>query len=162
MMGFKSGQKELFSYSVDLDQRVHSEHPLRKVSEVLDFGFVREQTACFYGRNGNESVDPVVVMKLMFLLFYDNINSERELMQPIITDSRGPGGEGCGGQRIQDLFIAAVQNIRKRLKHSKWIPSIAAASRLGREFRPPVVNTPCIFSESLLEPAFLYCNSITN
>ena len=97
MMGFKSGQKELFSYSVDLDQRVHSEHPLRKVSEVLDFGFVREQTACFYGRNGNESVDPVVVMKLMFLLFYDNINSERELMQPIITDSRGPGGEGCGG-----------------------------------------------------------------
>jgi transposase len=81
MMGLQSGQKELFSYSVDLDARVHSEHPLRKVREALDFGFVREQTACFYGRNGNESVDPAVVMKLMFLLFFDNVPSERELMR---------------------------------------------------------------------------------
>lgn len=81
MMGFQSGQKELFSYSVDLDERVHEDHPLRKIREALDFGFVREQTAAFYGHNGNESVDPAVVMKLMFLLFYDNISSERELMR---------------------------------------------------------------------------------
>lgn len=71
----------MFSYSVDLDERVHSEHPLRKIREVVDFGFAREQTAQFYGNNGNESVDPAVVMKLMFLLFYDNVSSERELMR---------------------------------------------------------------------------------
>jgi transposase len=81
MMGFQIGQKELFSYSVDLDKRIHSGHPLRKIREILDFGFAREQTARFYGRNGNESIDPAVVMKLMFLLFYDNVNSERELMR---------------------------------------------------------------------------------
>lgn len=81
MMGFQSGQKELFSYSVDLDKRVPAGHPLRKIREELDFGFVREETARFYGRNGNESVDPAVVMKLMFLLFLDDISSERELMR---------------------------------------------------------------------------------
>jgi transposase len=39
--------------------------------------------AGLYGDNGNESVDPVVLMKMMFLLFYDNVASERELMNVI-------------------------------------------------------------------------------
>jgi len=81
MMGLQSAQKELFSFSVDLDQRVPNTHPLRKIREMVGFGFVREKTACFYGHKGNESVDPCVIMKLMFLLFYDDISSERELMR---------------------------------------------------------------------------------
>src|SRR6266446_2091304 len=35
------------------------------------------------GRRGNESVDPVVILKMMFLLFFDDIKSERELMEVI-------------------------------------------------------------------------------
>ena len=31
--------------------------------------------------NGNESVDPAIILKLMFLLFWDNIRSERELIR---------------------------------------------------------------------------------
>ena len=30
---------------------------------------------------GHESEDPIVIMKLMLLLFMDNISSERELMR---------------------------------------------------------------------------------
>jgi transposase len=37
----------------------------------------------YYGYNGNESVDPAVIMKMMFLLFFDNVASERELMKII-------------------------------------------------------------------------------
>jgi transposase len=36
-----------------------------------------------YGRNGNESVDPEIILKWMFLLFLDNVKSERELMRMI-------------------------------------------------------------------------------
>ncbi len=81
MMGIQSAQKEMFSYSVDLDVRMPEKHPLRQINNRIDFGFVRERVARFYGRNGNESVDPVIVLKLMFLLFYDDISSERELMR---------------------------------------------------------------------------------
>lgn len=81
MMGIHSEQKELFNYQVDLDARMPNSHPLRKIRESIDFTFGREATAEFYGRNGNESVDPAIVLKLMFLLFYDNIPSERKLMQ---------------------------------------------------------------------------------
>ena len=34
-----------------------------------------------YGHNGNVSVDPAVILKMMFLLFFDNVRSERQLME---------------------------------------------------------------------------------
>ena len=48
--------------------------------QAVDFSFVRAEVEQFYGYNGHRSVDPVVLIKLMFLLFYDNVASERELM----------------------------------------------------------------------------------
>lgn len=80
-MGQLEGQKELFNYQVDLDRRVHADHPLRRVNAMVDFGFVRPAVAHTYGDNGNVSVDPVVLVKLMFLLFSENVRSERELMR---------------------------------------------------------------------------------
>ena len=81
MMGKHEKQKSLFSYSVDLDKRVRKDHPLRKVAEVVDFSFVRDEVKEMYGANGNVSVDPEVILKLMFLLFWDDDRSERELMK---------------------------------------------------------------------------------
>ena len=83
MMGLNEAQKELFSYSVDLDKRVRAENPLRHIRDTIDFTFVREEVTGFYGYSGNESVDPAVIMKMMFLLFFDNVASERELMKII-------------------------------------------------------------------------------
>lgn len=79
-MGIHQPQSELFSYRVNLEARVRPDHPLRRVSQVVDFSFVREEVAGCYGYNGHESVDPVILIKLMFLLFWDNVPSERELM----------------------------------------------------------------------------------
>jgi len=83
MMGLQTDQKELFSYSVNLDKRIRPDNPLRAVASRIDFTFVREEVKEFYGYNGNESVDPTVIMKMMFLLFFDNVASERELMRII-------------------------------------------------------------------------------
>ncbi len=83
MMGQQIEQKDLFSYSVDLDRRVRADNPLRRIVEEIDFTFARGQVKDCYGYNGNESVDPAVIMKMMFLLFYDNVSSERDLMRII-------------------------------------------------------------------------------
>jgi transposase len=83
MMGRKERQEELFSYQVNLDRRVRKDHPLRKVDAAVDFSFVRGEVARFYGHNGHESVDPEVILRMMFLLFFDNISSERQLMAVI-------------------------------------------------------------------------------
>jgi transposase len=83
MMGYQNQQKELFGYNIDLDRRVRPDNPLRKIATAIDFSFARAQVEHTYGDNGNVSVDPVVILKMMFLLFYDNVASERELMQII-------------------------------------------------------------------------------
>jgi transposase len=83
MMGQLKGQKELFSYAINLDKRVRSDHPLRGVLELVDFSFVRDEVEHLYGYNGNQSVPPEVILKLLFLLFFDDVASERELMRMI-------------------------------------------------------------------------------
>src|SRR5260370_6415502 len=83
MMGERDPQKQLWSYQVNLDKRVRSDHPLRRIDETLELDFVRREVAQFYGTKGNVSEDPVVIMKMMLLLFLDNVRSERELMRII-------------------------------------------------------------------------------
>jgi Transposase and inactivated derivatives len=83
MMGLQNQQKELFGYNIDLDRRVRADNPLRQVAAQVDFSFAREEVEHTYGANGNVSVDPVVILKMMFLLFWDNISAERELMRII-------------------------------------------------------------------------------
>jgi transposase len=83
MMGEQKSEWELFSYAVNLEKRVRSDHPLRRVARLIDFKFVRAEVAHCYGNNGQVSVDPEVIMKMMFLLFFDDVASERELMKVI-------------------------------------------------------------------------------
>jgi len=83
MMGQQKKQGKLFHYHLDLNGRVRSEHPLRKIKQAVDFSFVRGEVERLYGYNGNESVDPVVILKMLFLLFYEDVASERELMRVI-------------------------------------------------------------------------------
>jgi len=83
MMGRLSKQTELWVEPVELGRRIPEDHILRKISKIVDFGFVRREVAGFYGRNGHVSADPVVIMKLMLLLFLDDVRSERELMRVV-------------------------------------------------------------------------------
>jgi transposase len=83
MMGTQNNQPSLFSCQINLDKRVRADNPLRRINEVVDFAFVRDEVAALYGYNGNVSVDPAVILKMMFLLFFDNVPSERELMRII-------------------------------------------------------------------------------
>jgi len=79
----KKTEPKLFYHGVSLERRVPKEHSLRRIKQLVDFDFIRSQVADLYGINGNQSVDPAVVLKLMFLLFYENVKSERALMRQL-------------------------------------------------------------------------------
>ena len=70
----------LFSYNVQLETRVRKDHPLRRVKEFVDFDFIYAEVRDAYGTTGHVSVPPPVILKLMFLLFFYDVRSERELM----------------------------------------------------------------------------------
>jgi len=46
-------QPTLFYNSFSLEQRVHEDHPLRKIKNLIDFSFIRSEVEGLYGYNGN-------------------------------------------------------------------------------------------------------------
>ena len=84
MMGHQPPlQLKLFYHHVNLEQRVPQNHILRKVHEKIDFDFIYHEVRDTYGLNGNVSVPPPVILKIMLLLILYNVRSERELMSTI-------------------------------------------------------------------------------
>jgi len=82
MMGRAQSRKpRLFYTDFNLDRRVPAEHPLRRIAQRIDFDFVRDEVTHLYGDVGNPSVDPAVLLKFNFLLFLENVPSERQLME---------------------------------------------------------------------------------
>ena len=76
-------QSKLFYTTVSLDKRVRKDHPLRKIAQVVDFDFIYGEVEDHYGINGNVSIPPPVILKMMLLLILYNVRSERELMLTI-------------------------------------------------------------------------------
>ncbi len=95
---------------------------------MVDFTFARAAVAHTYGDNGNVSVDPVVLLKLMFLLFHENVRSERELVRRLperldwlwflgySLDDEAPNHSVLskararwGGELFEELFVRTVQ-----------------------------------------------------
>lgn len=76
-------QNSLFYVGIDIDNRVRRNHPLRKVDELIDFDFAYAKVKDCYGNNGNVSIPPPIILKLMLLLIFYNVRSERELMDTL-------------------------------------------------------------------------------
>jgi transposase len=82
MMGqqAKGRQLKMFYPGICLERRVRPDHPLRQVKTLVDFDFIYQEVEPFYGVNGTVSIPPPVILKLMLLLVFYNVRSERELM----------------------------------------------------------------------------------
>lgn len=76
-------QPKLFYTGVNLSARVRADHPLRKIAELIDFDFSYDIVSKHYGTNGKVSIPPPTLLKLMLLLVFYNVRSERELMQTL-------------------------------------------------------------------------------
>jgi len=76
-------QNKLFYTAINLEQRVRQNHILRKIKPTIDFDFIYNEVKDKYGINGNESVAPPIILKMMLLLIFYNVRSERELVLTI-------------------------------------------------------------------------------
>jgi len=83
MMGQEQNQRKLFYYNVNLEGRLRIDHPLRRINEIVDFDFIYAEVKDKYGSRGNVSIPPSVILKMLLLLVFYNVRSERELMATI-------------------------------------------------------------------------------
>jgi transposase len=78
------GRKDLspkIMYQVHLDMLVPQDNFYRKLDAALNLHFLYKATSKYYGSEGNESIDPVVFFKIILVGYFNNINSDRQLLR---------------------------------------------------------------------------------
>lgn len=82
MMGRKDAQTNIH-YGLTLDSLVPEDHYVRALDAEMDFEFVRRLVKGKYSRLGQPSVDPVVLVKLGVLGYWEGIRSERKMCREL-------------------------------------------------------------------------------
>lgn len=80
MQGCKNYQEKLF-LSFRLSDKVPKSNFYRRLKEVLDLSFIRRQTAKYYGKEGQKSIDSEIFFKLMLIGYLENLNSDRKIIE---------------------------------------------------------------------------------
>ena len=118
MMGERDPQKQLWNYQVNLDKRVCSDHPLRRINETLELGFVRREVAKFYHTKGNVSEDPIIIMKMIVRVALCNILAKRSGSGVSEPWSNGPVEGQLNRLKVLKLQMygrAGIELLRARL-----------------------------------------------
>ncbi|MFA5670619.1 MAG: IS1182 family transposase [Balneolaceae bacterium] len=85
MQGKKLRTTKLF-YQLSLEDLVPVDHIYRTIEQQLDLRFLYKRTRRFYGKEGQQSIDPVVFFKMCLLGYLNNITGDRPLCR-YCTDS---------------------------------------------------------------------------
>jgi transposase len=85
MMGTKVRSFAPLPKDISLEDLVPQDNFYRRLESRLDLSFVREFVAPLYARGGRPSVDPVVFFKLQLVMFFEDLRSERQLME-VVSD----------------------------------------------------------------------------
>ena len=66
---------------LSLVELVPKDNFYRRLEATLDLSFVRDLVRVCYASSGRPSVDPVVFFRLQLVIFFEDIRSERQLME---------------------------------------------------------------------------------
>jgi transposase len=83
MMGIKERNFQTLPEDLSLETLVPKDNFYRRLEEKLDLSFIRELVQPLYARGGRHSVDPVVFFKLQLMMFFEDLRSERQLMEMV-------------------------------------------------------------------------------
>jgi transposase len=78
MQGIKQRTPKLF-YQFTIGDQVPGDHPYRQIENHLNLNFLYKKTRHLYGTEGQQSIDPVVFVKMCLLGYFNNITSDRGL-----------------------------------------------------------------------------------
>src|SRR5438552_2496329 len=87
MRGFDERAGALFSY-VDLEKRVHADHPLRAIRSLTNAALseLSRDFAGLYSGIGRPSIAPQMLLRAMLLQAFYSVRSERQLMERMEFD----------------------------------------------------------------------------
>jgi len=78
MQGKKQRTSKFF-YQFSLEKAVPADHIYRRIDQALDLRFLYKRTRSYYGKDGQQSIDPVVFFKMCLIGYLNNISGDRPL-----------------------------------------------------------------------------------
>jgi hypothetical protein len=66
-------QQKLFVTGFNLKNRIRNDHPLRKIQEKINFHFISGEVDETYGSNGNVSVPPPIILKMLRVIYGERL-----------------------------------------------------------------------------------------
>src|SRR5688500_13007249 len=82
MMGRQVEQAALF-YEFSLERHVPADHLLRSIDRFVELGALRSELAAFYSNLGRPSIDPELMIRILFVGYCFGIRSERRLCEEV-------------------------------------------------------------------------------
>jgi transposase len=82
MQGKKKFSEKLFTH-FQLSDRVPADNFYRRLKEILNLQWLYKATRQYYGTEGQQSIDPVVFMKLMLIGYLENLGSDRRIINTV-------------------------------------------------------------------------------
>ncbi len=83
MTGEQLGRQDRLFYEFCLEDRVPTDHLLRKIDAVLDLSWLRAELKPFYSHTGRPSVCPELMIRMLLVGYCYSIRSERRLCQEV-------------------------------------------------------------------------------
>lgn len=83
MMGFKNRDDRQSVNQFSLEELVPKDHLIRKIDKAIDFSFIRDRVKHLYSDRGINSIDPVVLFKIIFIQYIFGIRSMRQTIKEI-------------------------------------------------------------------------------
>ncbi|MFH1703157.1 MAG: transposase [Nitrospirota bacterium] len=82
MLGEKQRSEPMFYY-VRMEDIVPEGHLLRLVDQHIDFGFIKDKVRHLYSHTGRPSIDPEILLRMLFIGYLYGITSERRLCEEV-------------------------------------------------------------------------------
>jgi transposase len=83
MMGDRLVMQDSLFYQFRLDEHVPADHMLRAIDRFVDLGGLRQHLVPFYSATGRPSIDPELMMRMLFVGYCFGIRSERRLCEEV-------------------------------------------------------------------------------
>ncbi len=124
MMGIKNTSERTQIELVSLEDLVPSDHLVRKLDAAMDFSFIYDVVKDLYKPYGRESIDPVVLVKIIFIQYVFGISSMRKTIGEIEVNFAYRWYLGYGMHETIPHFSTFGKNYTRRFKDSDLFEQI--------------------------------------
>lgn len=116
MMGIKNTDERNTIKSINLNNLVPENHIIRKIDKAIDLLFIYDKVRDLYSPYGTESIDPIVLFKIIMIQYIFGIRSMRQTIKEIQVNIAYRWYIGYGFDEQIPHFSTFGKNYKRRFE----------------------------------------------